>query len=100
MAPHHPVTTALASAAEERLAKLPAWPGHAVVQAALSSFQLEPPATGRMNLKHLPLPSGRNQPAGHALLGEGVGDGDNEIEEDREMDAVREGDGDWLGLLV
>ena len=69
VAPHSPATTALASDAVEMLARDPAWPGHALAHTALRSSQR--PA-GSTSLKHLTLPAGRNQPAGHALLGEGV----------------------------
>lgn len=79
VAPHSPVITALASDAVEMLARDPAWPGHALAHTALRPPQLLSPA-GSTSLKHLALPSGRNQPAGHALLTEGVALGGGVIE--------------------
>ena len=71
VAPHSPVMTAVASDADEMLASDPAWPGHALAHTALRPLQLLSPA-GSTSLKHLALSAGRNQPAGQALLGEGV----------------------------
>ena len=74
VAPHFPVMMAVASVEVVTLASDPAWPGHALAHAALSWLQLAPPAAGpKISLKHFALPTGRNHPAGHAPVTEGVG---------------------------
>ena len=98
VAPHSPVMTAVASEADEMLAREPAWPGHALAHAALSLLQLLSPA-GSTSLKHLALPTGLNQPAGQSLLGEGVRVLLGVAEEVRELLGVPEGVPDSVAVL-